>query len=159
MLRIVVDANGYLSRVLGNYYLHLGHIADVQLIWSKQLLHEVEKNAPKVWNTTPSLAHRFVETMRQYHPHAEVEVTERDISALRQLDTGVDGGDIVILATAIQGGADMLATENSKHFYKAADWMDQRGITLVNHGQALELIASQDPEAVSDVHRFLLYGQ
>ena len=107
MLRIVVDANGYVSRILANYRLHLGTHDDIKLLWTDSLLHEVEKNLVKK-SSNAHAAHRYVQVMCSYHPEAHVEVSRTDVDDLHNQTSGIDHGDIHILATAIVGNADIL---------------------------------------------------
>lgn len=159
MLRIVIDANGLISRILSNYFLHLGTHDEIQLIWSDSLLHEVEKNLAKK-SGKPEKAHQFVEVMKFYHPGAHVKVLDADVKSLRAQQSGVDDGDTHILATAIAGKAAIIATDNTKDFIGAKEWMmKNHGIKLMDHGELLEKLFNEYPELSIDVHRYLLTGQ
>lgn len=71
----------------------------------------------------------------------------------------VDDGDTHILATAITGEADILATDNTPDFEAARDWMQEHsGIRLMEHGELLAMLFTEYPEPSVDVHRYLLTG-
>lgn len=98
--------------------------------------------------------------MKSYHPDASVEISRSDIESLRDQHTGADDGDAHILATVIIGDADILATDNTKDFILAEQWMqDEHSISLIDHGQLLAMLFTEYPEFSVDVHRFLLTGQ
>lgn len=101
-------------------------------------------------------AHQFVQVMKAYHPKADVPVSSDQIMWIKNKNTGVATGDAHILATAMIGGADILATENIKDFVKAKSWMRYQGVELMHHGQVLGRIFSKYPAETSDIHRFLL---
>lgn len=117
-MRIVIDANGFVSRILSNYFLHLCQHDDIELIWSDSLLHEVEKNLRKK-SRNAEAAHRYVQAMKSYHPDAHIDVPGTGVEHLMKQKSGVDDGDTHILATAIAGNADILATDNTKDFAAA----------------------------------------
>lgn len=62
----------------------------------------------------------------------------------------MDAKDRHVLAAAISAEADILLTQNTKHF--PGDWMTDRGIDLMDAGELLLILAERFPDKVRRAH-------
>lgn len=62
----------------------------------------------------------------------------------------MDARDHHVLAAALSVDADILLTENTKHFPRG--WMDNRGIELLTAGELLTRLGEQFPDKLRAAH-------
>ena len=63
----------------------------------------------------------------------------------------MDAKDREVLAATISVDADILLTQNTKHFPRM--WMTERGIELLNAGELLTRLAEHFPEKTQAAHQ------
>lgn len=95
-------------------------------LWSEQILREVGE-VLIAHNYTPQQRDRRIKFMRQAFPEAIVDVPEEMIKGVGTLP---DLGDSHVLAAAILGKANVIVTQNTKHFPSVA--LERYGILCHN---------------------------
>jgi len=63
----------------------------------------------------------------------------------------MDDKDRHVLAAALSANADLLLTQNVRHFPR--DWMAKRGIELIDAGTLLTRLAAGCPDILREAHR------
>lgn len=108
----LLDANVLYPQYLRDIYLRLCQAGLFQVRWSEQILDEMSRNAKK--QVGPERIHQIDRTiivMKQHFPDAMVSGYENLIPSLTN-----DEKDRHVLAAAIVGRADVIVTNNTKHF-------------------------------------------
>jgi hypothetical protein len=85
---------------------------------------------------------RLEQLMNAYLEYALVEIS--DEATIEIADVEMDGKDRHVLAAAVSAEADILLTDNLRHFPRA--WMDARGIELIASGDCSSVWPSRCPE-------------
>ena len=138
MLRVVLDANVFISGLLSEYG-PPGRILDAWLegrfliFVSVQIINEIQRvlGYPRLSNRLdPGLADQLIENLAEY-----CEITEPKLT----LDVLVkDPSDNIYLACAVEARADSLVTGNLKHYQEAGN--PYRGTTIMTPREFLDLI-------------------
>ena len=84
----------------------------------------------------------MVERLEAFLPSALVEVKRRDEARVAKVE--MDDKDRHVLAAALAANADLLLTQNVRHFPR--DWMAKRGIELIDAGTLLTRLADDCPD-------------
>jgi len=145
----LADANILISRTLRDYVVYSAKLGVLDIHWSEPILEETTRNLIKQFNFTPEAADILVDRLSAYLPTALVEINKREEARVAKVD--MDPKDRHVLAAALSADADVLLTQNVRHFPK--DWMAKRGIRLVDAGTLLRHLASAHPDSLRDAHR------
>jgi len=86
-----------------------------RVLWSRAVLDELRRTLLDVAGITPDQAAYRLDCMERAFPDAMVEGYEDIVSAM-----GVSEGDRHVLAAAVVGRADVIVTDNIRHFPDAA---------------------------------------
>ncbi|MEN4464388.1 PIN domain-containing protein [Mycolicibacterium conceptionense] len=109
-IRVLLDACVLVPYQLADLLMRLADDELYELLWSQQILNEVERNLVKL-DIPPEKAARRISQMRAAFPHAVVDGYEDLIDAMR-----VDPKDRHVAAAAVRGGAAIIVTANLKDF-------------------------------------------
>ncbi|GAB3196679.1 hypothetical protein GCM10027062_06490 [Nocardioides hungaricus] len=116
--------------------------------WSETILDETTRNLIKQLDFTPEDADMLVERLSLYLPTALVETKKRDQARVAKVE--MDARDRHVLAAALSASADVLLTQNTRHFPQ--EWMAERGIELVDAGTLLTRLAADYPDVLREAH-------
>lgn len=108
---VLVDACALLPLATTDLILRLAHKKTFQLLWSEEILAEVQRNLVAKLGIKPSAARRRVEFMRESFPAAAVDNYESLVTAMT-----CDKKDRHVLAAAVRGNAEVIVTANLKDF-------------------------------------------
>ncbi|MGV0741044.1 PIN domain-containing protein [Mycolicibacterium sp. XJ870] len=113
---VLADANVPYSRVLRDYLLYAAAHQLIRVTWSKAVLDEVvEHLIENIDGFDDEAGKRLVDAMNSTFPNSEVMPSGESIEAVAGLDLP-DEGDRHVLAAAVAAEADVLCTNNIKHF-------------------------------------------
>lgn len=138
---VVADANILFSRTLRDYFLYCADEGAIEIHWSRQILDEMSRNLRDKAGLMQSDTARLEELMNRYIEYALIDVDPEDLTAVD--DVEMDGKDRHVLAAAISAEADILLTDNTRHFPR--EWMTDRGIELLTAGELLGARAGASP--------------
>jgi predicted nucleic acid-binding protein len=108
---VIVDANLLYPFTLRDTVLRAAAAGFFQLRWSKEILDEVERNLVENGAMPADKAGRLRAKMEDNFPEAEVTGYELLTSAMPNEEK-----DRHVVAAAVKAGAQVIATENVKHF-------------------------------------------
>lgn len=112
--RLVLDANILLQAPLRDTILRLAQARVVAVFWSATILTEVERNFARV--SGPDEAQdryrRLLDALRRHFPRALVAEEGE-----AQVAPGIAAHDRHVVACAIVGGAELVVTDNARHFF------------------------------------------
>lgn len=145
----LADANILISRTLRDYFVYAAKLGAVDLRWSETILDETTRNLIKRFGFPPEQAGILVERLNLYLPQAAVETKTSDEARVAKVE--MDAKDRHVLAAALSAKADLLLTQNVRHFPR--DWMSERGIELVDAGTLLMRLAAEYPDELREAHR------
>ncbi|MBK7822181.1 MAG: hypothetical protein IPJ61_14285 [Tessaracoccus sp.] len=97
---------------------------------------------------------RLEELMNRFLERALVVVYPEDAAVAAGVE--MDAADRHVLAAALSADADILLTDNTRHFPRV--WMAEHGIEVVGAGDLLVRLAEQYPEQVRAAHMRTLLG-
>jgi len=115
-----------------------------QVRWSASIIEEVRRNLIEDQRCTEEQARHLVSQMMEAFP--EANVTEND--TLTEAMTN-DEADRHVLAAAITAGADVIVTDNVRHFPPAA--CDQYGVDVQTPDEFLSYSLDLAPEVMGDI--------
>ena len=144
----LVDANVLISRTLRDYFLYAAKLGALDLHWSETILEETTRNLIKRFGFTQQDADVLVERIGAYLPTALVEVKKRDEEEVAKV--AMDAKDRHVLAAALSANADVLLTQNTRHFPKK--WLAKRGVELLDSGALLLRLAAECPQVLRQAH-------
>jgi predicted nucleic acid-binding protein len=108
----LLDANVLYPQYLRDIYLRLCQAGLFRVLWSEEILDEMSRNVKKhVSEQQASQIDRTVLMMKRHFPEAMVTNYEPLIPSMTN-----DAKDRHVLAAAIVGRADVIVTNNEKHF-------------------------------------------
>ncbi len=145
---VVADANILFSRTLRDYFLHAAAEGAIEIHWSQAILDEMLRNLRLRLGLGGSDTARLERLMNDYIEYALVEVDPASLSVVETSE--VDPEDRHVLAAALSVEADVLLTENVKHFPR--EWMGDRGIELLTAGELLGRLAISFPDQIRAAH-------
>ena len=149
---VLADANILFSRVLRDYFLYLAGEGAIEIRWSQQILDEMSRNLRGRRGFDHAATARLEALMNAYLEYALIEVGPSEL-ALAQ-GVAMDSGDRHVLAAALAAEADVLLTQNTRHFPQ--DWMAERGIELLTAQDLLIRLAAASPVDLRAAHAQVL---
>lgn len=117
MERVFPDANVLYPISLADLTLRLGDLAIHQVLWSEDLLAEVERVLIEHKGLTPDQVAYFCSCIREAFPEGEIDRSEYE--HLIDVQSGKDPDDRVHSAAAVAGAATVLITSNARDFPQA----------------------------------------
>jgi predicted nucleic acid-binding protein len=145
---VLADANILFSRTLRDYFIYAASEGAVEIHWSQQILDEMSRNLRARLGLPNEVTGRLEQLMNAYIEYALVDVDPGASAAVQ--DVTMDPGDRHVLAAALSIDADVLLTENTRHFPQA--WMDAHGIELLAAGELLIRLADEHPHLLLAAH-------
>lgn len=149
---VLADANILYSRTLRDYFLYAADAGAIEIHWSQEILDEMSRNLRAGLGLGIEDTDRLEELMNAYLEYALVEVSDDALADVA--DVEMDAKDRHVLAAAISADADVLLSDNIRHFPKI--WMDERGIELIGSGDLLVRLAESMPAKVRVAHEMTL---
>lgn len=149
---VLADANILYSRTLRDYFLYAADAGAIEVHWSQEILDEMSRNLRADLGLRVEDTDRLEELMNAYLEYALVEISGD--AANDVADVEMDAKDRHVLAAAISADADIVLTDNVRHFPKA--WMDERGIELIGSGDLVVRLAESMPAKVRSAHEMTL---
>ena len=150
--RIVLgDANVLYSRVLRDYLLYAMTKRIIRVQWSAAILDEVvEHLIENVGGFDAESGERLVAAMNGTFPNSEVAPAAENVEAVAALAMP-DEDDRHVLAAAVAADADVLCTDNIKHF--PPDVMAAVGIEALTADNLLSLLVEEFEDDMLVVHQ------
>jgi predicted nucleic acid-binding protein len=145
---VLADANILFSRTLRDYFLYAADEGAIEIHWSQQILAEMSRNLRENLGLSNDSTSRLEQLMNDYIEYALVEVEPDYLAVVEAVQ--MDAGDRHVLAAALSADADILLTDNSKHF--PTDWMAEQGIELLTASQLLTRLAEVFPDKMRAAH-------
>ncbi len=146
---VLADANILFSRTLRDYFLYAAAAGAIEIHWSQQILDEMSCNLRKQFGFRQADTDRLEELMNAYIEYALIEVEAEDLATVQNVE--MDAKDRHVLAAALSVDADILLTQNTKHFPRT--WMTEHGIELLNAGELLSRLAEHFPDKIQAAHQ------
>lgn len=145
---VLADANILFSRTLRDYFLYAADEGAIEIHWSQQILDEMSRNLVSRLGLGRADTAHLEQLMNDYIEYALIDVQPEDLAAVEALE--MDSEDRHILAAALSADADILLTENTRHFPR--EWMSVHGIELVGAGDLLIRLAGRFPDKLRAAH-------
>lgn len=145
---VLADANILFSRTQRDYFLYLADAGAIEIHWSQQVLDEMSRNLRARLGLDNAATERLEGLMNDFIEYALVEVDPADLATAEAVE--MDAKDRHVLAAALSTDADILLTENTKHFPR--DWMTVHGIELLGAGELLVRLAERFPDELRAAH-------
>jgi len=145
---VLADANILYSRTLRDYVLYAADEGAIEIHWSQEIMDEMSRNLQQNLGLSREDTTRLEELMDDYIEYALIDVDRADLAAVDHVE--MDPKDRHVLAAAISADADILLTQNTKHFPR--DWMTHHGIELMDAGELLLRLAERFPDKVRRAH-------
>ena len=145
---VVADANILYSRTLRDSFLYAADQGAIEVHWSQQILDEMSRNLRLKLGLSETDSARLEHLMNDYIEYALVDVEPEDLAAVD--DVSMNADDRHVLAAALSADADILLTENVRHFPR--EWMSEHGIELLTAGELLVRLAEQVPDKMQAAH-------
>lgn len=145
----LADANILISRTLRDYFVYAAKLGALDIHWSDDILDETTRNLIDKFDFTQEDAEVLVDRLSAYIPTALVEVKKRDQTRVAKVE--MDAKDRHVLAAALSADAELLLTQNVRHFPR--QWMSKRGIELIDAGTLLTRLAAEYPDTLRKAHR------
>lgn len=143
--RAVLDACVLIPFTLRDTLLRLAEVELYDAVWSDRILEEVRRNLASV-GLSDDQVDGLLECLRVAFEEACAD--ENQIAALES-SMGVDEGDRHVLAAAVAAGAEVIVTNNLRHFVGA----EAHGVGAIHPDAFLCDLFEVDPHAVIDVLR------
>jgi predicted nucleic acid-binding protein len=145
---VLADANILYSRTLRDYFLYAADARAIEIHWSQQILDEMSRNLRLKLGLTGDNTRRLEPLMNEYIEYALVHVDPDDLAAAEAV--GMDSEDRHVLAAALSVDADILLTDNTRHFPR--EWMTDHGIELLTASELLVRLVEQWPDRMRAAH-------
>ncbi|BAK36584.1 hypothetical protein MLP_35700 [Microlunatus phosphovorus NM-1] len=145
---VLADANILFSRTLRDYFLYVADAGAIEIHWSQQILDEMSRNLRTELGLDRNATTRLEELMNSFIEYALIDISPADVAIANAVE--MDAGDRHVLAAALSADADILLTDNIKHF--PADWMFDHGIELLTAGELLARLADHFPNELRAAH-------
>ncbi|MFT3871463.1 MAG: PIN domain-containing protein [Nocardioides sp.] len=149
----LADANILISRTLRDYFVYAASVGALQIHGSDSILDETTRNLIAKYDFSTQDAAVLVALLGQFLPDALIETTKRDLAAVEKVE--VSPNDRHVLAAALSAQADLLLTDNIRHFPKG--WMADRGIELIDSASLLTRLAREQPDKLRAAHRLTVH--
>jgi len=148
---VLADANVLYSRVLRDYLLCAAEQNLVNVVWSQSILNDVTEhlilNLPAF---TRQSATALANALDRTFPNAIVEPTPADYARLETFELP-DEDDRAVIAAAIAAEADIVCTNNIKHFPLPV--MEHLGLVLLTPDELFVQLINTDTERMIAAHR------
>lgn len=145
---VLADANILFSRTLRDYFLYANDAGAIEVRWSQPILDEMSRNLRNRLGLTEADTDRLEQLMNDYLEYALVDVADHHLATVA--DVPMDAKDRHVLAAALAAEADILVTENTRHFPRL--WMAQHGVELLTATQLLARLTDQYPDKIRQAH-------
>lgn len=145
---VVADANILFSRTLRDYLLYAADEGAIEIHWSQQILDEMSRNLRAKLGLRQADTDRLETLMNGYIEYALINVDPVDLVNVRAVE--MDANDRHVLAAALSADADILLTDNTKHFPRG--WTSEHGIELIDAAGLLTRLVEQFPDKVLAAH-------
>jgi len=145
---VVADANVLFSRTLRDYFLYAADQGVIEIRWSQQILDEMSRNLRERLGLSHEATDRLETLMNDYIEYALTVVAPEDLATVEQVD--MDAKDRHVLAAALSADADILLTDNTRHFPRR--WMAAHGIELIDSARLLARLVEQHPDQMRTAH-------
>lgn len=149
---VLADANILFSRTLRDYFLYAADAGAIEIHWSQQIFDEMSRNLRASLGLDHAATKRLEELMNDFIEYALIEVDPADVATAETV--AMDAKDRHVLAAALSTNADILVTENTKHFPRG--WMAEHGIELLGAGELLVRLAEHYPDELRAAHARVL---
>lgn len=116
---VLADANILFSRTLRDYVLYAADAGAIEIHWSQQILDEMSRNLRARLGLGSADTARLEQLMNTYIEYALVDIDPDDVARVEAVE--MDPGDRHVLAAALSADADILLTDNTRHFPRR--WM------------------------------------
>ncbi len=136
---VVADANILFSRTLRDYFLYAADEGAIEIHWSQEILDEMSRNLRDRLGLSHADTARLEQLMNDFIEYALLNVDTEDLAAVESVE--MDAKDRHVLAATISADADVLLTDNTKHFPR--EWMATHGVKLLTAGQLLTRLADE----------------
>lgn len=120
----LADGNILISRTLRDYFVYAAKLGALDIHWSDDILDQTTRNLIDKFDFTHKDAELLVDRLSAFIPTALVEVKKGDERRVAKVE--IDAKDRHVLAAALSADAELLLTQNVRHFPK--EWMSKRGI-------------------------------
>jgi predicted nucleic acid-binding protein len=144
---VLADANILYSRTLRDYFLYAADEGAIEIHRSQQILDEMSRNLRENLGLGASSTARLEELMTAYIEYALIDVEPEDLATVD--DVEMDAKDRHVLAAALSVDADILLTENIRHF---PQWMTDHGIELLTPAELLAPVVARFPDRIRAAH-------
>lgn len=145
----LADANILISRTLRDYFVYAAKLGTLDIHWSDGILDETTRNLISKFDFTQEDAEVLVDRLSAFIPTALVEVKKRDKTRVAKVE--MDDKDRHVLAAALSANADLLLTQNVRHFPR--EWMAKHDIELIDAGTLLLRLVAEYPDELREAHR------
>jgi predicted nucleic acid-binding protein len=145
---VIADANILFSRTLRDYVLYGDDVGGFEVRWSPAILAEMSRNLCAKRGLSLEQTDRLEQLMNAFLDDALVEVRVADEELVESVD--MDPKDRHVLAAALSAGADIVLTDNVKHFPR--EWMAQRRIVLLTSAEFFVRVLDEAPDAMRAAH-------
>lgn len=120
----------------------------IEIRWSQPILDEMSRNLQQNLPLSPADTARLELLMNYYIEDALVDIEPEDLEAVGAVH--MDVKDRHVLAAALSAQANVLLTQNTRHF--PSEWMSQHDIQLMTAGELLVRLAEQFPDEMRAAH-------
>lgn len=129
--------------------MYAAKLGALEIHWSETILDETARNLIEEVGFTQDDADVLVERLSLYLPKALVQVKKRDETRVARVK--MDAKDRHVLAAALTVKADLLLTQNTRHFPR--EWMAKCGIELIDAGTLLLRLTAHHPGILREAHQ------
>lgn len=119
--RVVLDANVLFPFTLRDMLLRAAEQELYLPGWSAEILEEMRRNLVLQGRTTNEKSHSLVKAMRAAFPEAEIANHQHLTPSMPNNE-----GDRHVAAAAVHGGAQLIVTNNIKHFYHLPEGVEAK---------------------------------
>jgi len=145
---VVADANILYSRTLRDYFLYAADEGVIEIHWSQQILDEMSHTLHTKAGLSQEHTNRLEALMNDYIEYALTVVEHKDQVAVENVE--MDAKDRHVLAAALSSHADILLTDNTRHFPR--EWMAKHGMELIDSAGLLIRLTNQFPDQMRAAH-------
>ena len=145
---VLADANILFSRTLRDYFLYAADAGAIEIHWSQQILDEMSTNLRAQRGLSQTATNRLEELMNGFIEYALISIDPAEVTVAQTVE--MDAKDRHVLAAALSVEADILLTDNTRHFPRR--WMNERGIELLGAAELLLRLAEHFPDEFRVAH-------
>ena len=143
---VVLDANVLISAAIRDTLLRAADEGLYRLIWSDQILNEVQRNLVATLALPEEKAQKLIDTMTEYFPEALVSHHVPLIDSMTN-----DQKDRHVLAVAVASGSQVIVTNNLRDFPKRA--VEMYNIEVQSPDTFLIHLLDLDPRRMTEILR------